>query len=89
MRVLERAGCTVFLEIGPHATLTKLGERCVDSDLAQWFPSLKRTGHNWQVLSATAIELWLAGARVDLETMAQSVGWQFIRPTQDASTATA
>lgn len=89
MRLLERAGCTVFLEIGPHATLTKLGERCVDPDLAQWLPSLKRSGHNWQVLSATAIELWLAGARVDLEAMAQGVGWQCIGPTQSAPTTSA
>jgi iturin family lipopeptide synthetase A len=89
MCVLERAGCTVFLEIGPHATLTKLGARCVDSDLAQWLPSLKRSGQNWQVLSATATELWLAGAPVDLAKMTHSVGWQLIGPTQNAPTATA
>jgi iturin family lipopeptide synthetase A len=80
MRELERAGCTLFLELGPHATLTGLGERCVAPGVAQWLPSLKRSGHNWQVLTDTAAKLWFAGVNVRLPEVARSVGWTYLKP---------
>jgi acyl transferase domain-containing protein len=78
MRQLEHAGCTIFLELGPHATLTGLGERCVGDGAANWLPSLKRSGHDWRVLTETAAKLWLAGVDVDLAAIASSAGWQLL-----------
>jgi acyl transferase domain-containing protein len=89
MRELVGAGCTIFLELGPHATLTGLGERCVDERAAMWLPSLKRSGHNWRVLTETATKLWLAGVEVDLAAMAGSSGWDLLlapRVAEEAGT---
>ncbi len=76
-RALARAGCTIFLELGPHATLTGLGQRCVD-EATTWLPSLKRTGNDYRVLTDTAARLWLAGVDVDLAAMADSCGWELL-----------
>jgi acyl transferase domain-containing protein len=91
MRALAREGCTVFLELGPHATLTGLGERCTPPETAQWFPSLKRSGHNWHVLTETATKLWLAGVNVSLAAVARSAGWECLQPlsTQESLVPTA
>jgi acyl transferase domain-containing protein len=78
MRELKRAGCNVFLELGPHATLTGLGERCVSPEVAQWLPSLRRKGRDWQVIVETAIKLWLAGVELNLAGMAKSLGWEWV-----------
>lgn len=75
MRELERAGCTIFLELGPHATLTSLGERCVDTETAQWLPSIKRSGRDWRVLLDTVGKLYLAGVNVNLPAVAGDAGW--------------
>lgn len=78
MHALRQAGCTVFLEIGPHTTLARLGERCVASWPVHWLPSLKRNVHDLDVLADTATELWLAGVDVDLATVARSAGWKYL-----------
>jgi acyl transferase domain-containing protein len=76
---LARAGCTIYLELGPHATLTGLGQRCVD-EATSWLPSLKRTGNDYRVLTDTAAKLWLAGVDVDLAAMADNCGWELLEP---------
>ncbi len=88
MRELERAGCTIFLELGPHSTLTSLGERCVAPEVAQWLPSLKRSGRDWQVLAGAAAKLWLAGVKIDLAMAARSAGWTYLQPASSAGKAT-
>jgi acyl transferase domain-containing protein len=76
-RELSQAGCTVFLELGPHATLTGLGPHCVDQQ-STWLPSLKRTGNDLRVLMDTATKLWLAGVDVDLAAVADSCRWDLL-----------
>ncbi|MGN6664387.1 MAG: acyltransferase domain-containing protein [Solirubrobacterales bacterium] len=80
-RELARAGCTAFLELGPHATLTGLGPRCVEGQATTWLPSLKRTGDDRRVLADTAAKLWLAGVDVDLAAMADDCGWDLLAPS--------
>lgn len=74
-RELARADCTIFLELGPHATLTGLGPRCVKDVTTTWLPSLKRTGNDYRVLADTATKLWLAGVNLDLAGLAETCGW--------------
>lgn len=76
-RSLLDAGCTVFLELGPHATLTSVGERC-SGEAAQWLPSLRRSGDDHVVLGEAAIELWLSGIDVNLQTVARELGWEWL-----------
>jgi acyl transferase domain-containing protein len=77
-RELARADCTIFLELGPHATLTGLGPRCLDDGTTTWLTSLKRTGNDCQVLGNTATKLWLAGVNLDLAAVADNCGWDYM-----------
>lgn len=85
MGVLEQAGCTLFVEIGPHSTLTSLGERCVPRNAALCLPSLKRGGKDLAALSETAAKLWLSGVELNLEKMAIDVGWRYVGACELAS----
>jgi len=76
---LVDADCTVCLELGPHATLTSLGERC-SGDAARWIPSLTRSGDDHGVLGEAAIALWLAGIDVRLRSAMRDLGWEWLRP---------
>jgi acyl transferase domain-containing protein len=78
MQALGRAGCSVFVEIGPHSTLTGLGERSTEEQAALWLTSLKRTGGDWEVLGGSATRLWLAGVEVDLGAVAKSCRWELV-----------
>jgi acyl transferase domain-containing protein len=77
VEALTRSGCTVFLELGPHATLTGLGERR-EREAETWATSLRRTGHDRRVLAEAAGKLWLAGVDVDLEAMADACGHELL-----------
>jgi len=80
-RELSRAGCAIFLELGPHATLTGLGPRCLDGQTTAWLPSLKRTGNDHRWLTDAAVKLWLAGVDVDLAAVGDSCGWDLLAPS--------
>jgi acyl transferase domain-containing protein len=73
VRALAEAGCTAFLELGPHATLTRLGARCLPAGDVQWVPSLRRGVDQAATLRAAAQQLWLAGFDVDLARVARDV----------------
>jgi iturin family lipopeptide synthetase A len=81
---LAGCGCMVFLEVGPHATLTGLGERR-GRDGEAWATSLRRTGHDRRVLAEAAGKLWLAGVDLDLEAMADACGYDLLRTPFSAS----
>jgi iturin family lipopeptide synthetase A len=89
VRELASAGCNLFVELGPHATLTSLGERCVPRETAQWLSSLMRSGDDWRVMADTAITLWLAGAQLDLAALARSLAWDYIGPARGVLGASA
>lgn len=51
MAYLDQAGCRLFIEMGPTATLIGMGLHClVAPDEARWLPSLQRHRPDWQVL---------------------------------------
>jgi len=75
VRALDRIGCTHFVEIGPHVTLTRLGAQCVRGS-ARWLPSLTRRRPDEEVLLACATALWLDGVDVDISRAAGAMGWR-------------
>jgi len=73
VRALADAGCTAFLELGPSASLMRLGARCAPAGELAWLPSLRR-GAQAATLRSTALALWLAGVEVDLARAARELG---------------
>jgi acyl transferase domain-containing protein len=62
---LREAGCTTFVEIGPHPTLLGLGRRIWPDAAATWVPSMRRDGEEpTQVVTALAA-VHTAGHDVD------------------------
>ncbi len=62
---LRRAGCSRFVEIGPHPTLLGLGRRVWPDDSATWVPSMRRDTDE-MVQAATALAtLHVHGVPVD------------------------
>jgi amino acid adenylation domain-containing protein len=60
MQTLGAASISVFLEVGPTATLLGMGRRCIASDKSFWLPSL-RQGQCWEPLSQALGQLYLKG----------------------------
>jgi acyl transferase domain-containing protein/SAM-dependent methyltransferase/acyl carrier protein len=62
---LRAAGCTTFVEIGPHPTLLGLGRRAWPDDRATWVPSMRRDAHEQAVLAHGCALLFAGGVDVD------------------------
>ncbi|MGH9242125.1 MAG: SDR family NAD(P)-dependent oxidoreductase, partial [Vicinamibacterales bacterium] len=61
---LAAEGFDTLVEVGPQATLTQLGRRCVPADV--WLgPSLQRDRAAWPQLLETLAALWVRGVPVD------------------------
>jgi acyl transferase domain-containing protein len=54
MRALDRRGKHLFIEIGPAATLTPLGKRCVPAGRHVWLPSIRPSDKDGDVVDAVA-----------------------------------
>jgi amino acid adenylation domain-containing protein len=70
MHSLAEAGCRVFIETGPHPTLTGMGKRCVEGHEALWLPSLRKpdgetVSDDWAALLESLGQYWAAGYDVD------------------------
>ncbi len=69
MQALAEAGCRVFVETGPHPTLTGMGKRCIPSHEALWLPSLRKpegaADDDWSTLLESLGQYWAAGYDVD------------------------
>jgi thioester reductase-like protein len=63
----ERTG--TFIEVGPHPTLTTLGQRCVTSDGATWLSCSRRGADGHQQLLTVLGALHLRGLDVDWDAV--------------------
>jgi len=72
METLRNAGCEVFVEVGPDATLTAVGQRCVEG--GSWLPSLRRKRDDWQQMLESLGQLYAYGMDVDWEAYARPYG---------------
>ena len=64
MEALAAEGATVFLEIGPTATLLGLGQGCVSVEGASWLPSLRKDREAWATLLGSLGALYVRGVDV-------------------------
>jgi acyl transferase domain-containing protein/acyl-CoA synthetase (AMP-forming)/AMP-acid ligase II/NAD(P)-dependent dehydrogenase (short-subunit alcohol dehydrogenase family)/acyl carrier protein/SAM-dependent methyltransferase len=67
---LQRAGCTHFIECGPHPSLLAMGKRCLPPRDALaprigWLSSMKRGGNDWRNLLESLAQLYVSGASIN------------------------
>ncbi len=67
IRALAADGCTVFIEIGPSATLSSLGAAAIQDSAAHWVPTLRRGRRDWDQIAESVARLYEAGVRIDWE----------------------
>jgi malonyl CoA-acyl carrier protein transacylase len=65
IRAMHAAGCRVFLEVGPNATLLALARRTVLSDDTVWVPTLLPKRGDWDVVAEGVAALYVNGAPLD------------------------
>jgi myxalamid-type polyketide synthase MxaE and MxaD len=65
IRALAADGCTVFVEIGPSATLCALGAAAIRDGAAHWVPSLRRGREGWEQVAEAVARLYEAGTAID------------------------
>jgi len=65
MQTLVEQGATVFLEVGPDATLSKMGRQCVPQDGNVWLCSLRKGREDWQEVARCAAALYESGLNLD------------------------
>jgi acyl transferase domain-containing protein len=61
MRTLDRRGKHLFVEIGPAATLTPLGKRCVPPGRHVWLPSIRPNEKDGDVVLDAVARAYAAG----------------------------
>jgi malonyl CoA-acyl carrier protein transacylase/SAM-dependent methyltransferase len=62
---LREAGCTTFVEIGPHPTLLGLGRRAWPDSAASWIPSMQRGSDELAQIAHSAASVYAAGHAID------------------------
>ncbi len=65
LATLYRDGHRVFLEVGPHPTLTALAQRSLPEDGPLLLHSLRRGKDDWPEMMASLAQLYVHGAAVD------------------------
>lgn len=61
---LEKQGCDVFVEIGPHPILLGMGQQCLAQNTATWLPSLRQGQEDWQTILYSLARLYTLGANI-------------------------
>ncbi len=65
METLRESGDSVFLEVGPGATLTGLGQECIGAAQSTWLASLRRNREEWPQMLDSLAQLYVQGAEVN------------------------
>ncbi len=65
VQTLVEQGATIFLEIGPDATLSNMGRQCVPQDGHAWLCSLRKGREDWQEVAHCAAALYESGMNLD------------------------
>ena len=65
IETLNREGCNIYVEVGPHPTLTAIGRRCKSDDRdALWIGTLCKNRNDWEQMLESAGRLYVSGAEV-------------------------
>ncbi|HTK10959.1 MAG TPA: beta-ketoacyl synthase N-terminal-like domain-containing protein [Ktedonobacteraceae bacterium] len=58
-------GGQIFIEIGPHDTLLRLGQQCISDQTLYWLPSLQRRSEDTQTIFSSLMTLYTHGGKID------------------------
>ncbi len=67
IRAAHAAGIEAFLEIGPQATLTAIGQQCLPDAKVVWLRSLRQGQGDWEPILEALSALYQRGCSVDWE----------------------
>lgn len=62
---LDQDGYRLFLEVGPHPTLTGMARRCLPEGRATWLASLRKGRSDWSAMLENLGQLYVNGLKVD------------------------
>jgi acyl transferase domain-containing protein len=79
LQSVAKAGCDVFLEVGPQPTLLGMGRQCVSNDGIVWLPSLRRGHDDWTQMLESLAALYVRG--VDIDWLAFDFAHRHLRVT--------
>lgn len=65
IRTLGDLGCSVFIELGPHTTVTALGRQVLGDERATWLPSLRRDMDDCLQIAETIGKGYVRGMNFD------------------------
>ncbi len=65
MQTLAKEGVNVFIETGPHPTLTGMGKFAISEHKATWAPSLKRDNDDWEMMLQSIALLFVNGLEIN------------------------
>jgi len=65
VKTMCEQGCRIFLEIGPHPTLARMGPLCSSDSGAVWLYSLQKGKDDWRELILNLGQLYVRGAEID------------------------
>lgn len=77
--MMGQMGCNVFIEIGPHAVLTRFGQESLPAKDTLWLPSLRRNESNWHSLSGAVGKLYVRGMNIEWATFNRDRPCQLVR----------
>jgi natural product biosynthesis luciferase-like monooxygenase protein len=64
LRSASQQGCSIFLEVGPSASLASMAKRCLEAKHL-CLPSLTAGQDDWRVLLATLARMYAQGVKID------------------------
>jgi acyl transferase domain-containing protein len=71
---LWEKGYRVYVEVGCHPMLLKMGKRCVRLEGGTWVGSLHEECSEWEILLDSLSQLYLSGVEVDWDSWDQGYG---------------
>jgi acyl transferase domain-containing protein len=74
MQTVAAQGCELFLDVGPHPLLLRLGRAGVPSRTMEWLPTLRRNRDDWATLLGSLGALYAAGVSLDWAAVEQAQG---------------
>ena len=79
VKTMAQKGCNVFIEIGPHAVLTRFARETLPKEDVMWLSSLDRNKSNWHSLSEGVGQLYMKGENIEWSSFHRGAHHRIVR----------